>query len=133
MSGKSKENIKGFYGRFVQDANITDMVKDKKYSEALVALNPDSLDPDGMNTLGFVTYDALNVNVNKNKVKDLYCSSEFKKYPDAYTYSTLICGLLNDYLTNNKFDEQRLKRAEKYFAEMDSEKSYLLEVVKEIN
>lgn len=132
LSGKNKENVKGFYGRFVEDANLADLVKNKKYTEALSVLNPESLDPNGMNSLEFITYDALNVNVNKKNVKSLYCSEMFKKYPDAYTYSSLICGLLNDYLTNNKFDNQRLKRAEKYFAEMDPDKAYLLEVVKEI-
>jgi hypothetical protein len=133
LSGKNKDHVKGFYGRFVEDANLADLVKNKKYSEALSVLNPESLDPNGMNSLEFITYDVLNVNVHKKNVKKLYCAEEFKKYPDAYTYSILVCGLLNDYLTNNKFDEQRLKRAEKYFAEMDREKAYLLEVVKEIN
>lgn len=132
LTGKNKDNVKGFYARFIQDANLVDLVKDKKYSEALAALNPEGMDQEGMNSLEFITYDALNVNLNKKNVKKLYCSTEFKNYPDAYTYSVLVCGLLNDYLTNNKFDEQRLKRAEKYFAEMDSGKSYLLEVVKEI-
>lgn len=132
LAGKNKTNIKGFYGRFVEDANLVDLIKNKKYSEALSVLNPEALDPNGMNSLDFISYDALNVNVNKKNVKSLYCTEEFKKYPEAYTYSILICGLLNDYLTNDKFDEHRLKRAEKYFAEMDSEKAYLLEVVKEI-
>lgn len=132
LSGDNQKNIKGFYGRFIQDENLSDLIKSKNYLKALSILNPNDLDPKGINSLEFIIYDALNVHINKKKVKNLYCSEEYKKYPDSYTYSVLICGLLSDYLATNKFDEKRLKRATKYFAEIDREKSYLLEVVKEI-
>lgn len=132
LSGKNKNNIKGFYGRFVEDANLAELIKSKKYSDALSVLNPEGLDPKGMNSLEFISYDVLNVYVNKKNVKNLYCSNEFRKYPNAYTYSVLLCGLLNDYLTKSVFDESRMKRALNYFSEVDREKSYLLDVVKEI-
>ena len=108
------------------------MIKNKKYSEALNTIKPEALDSKGINSLEIMSYDVLNVVKNKKGVKSLYCTKEFVKYPEAYTYSVLLCGLLNDYLSKNQFDEKRLKRAESYFSQLDKEKSYLLDVVKEI-
>lgn len=131
LSGKNTNAVTGFYGQFVKEENLVDLVKAKKYAEALSMLNPEKIG-EGDITIEVIIYDSLNVALNKKNVKTLFCEKEFKKYPNAYTYSTLTCGLLSDYLKKSKFDPERLKRAESYFAEMDSEKSYLLEVVKEI-
>lgn len=132
LTGKNSESVKGFYGQFNQESNLVDLVKSKKYSEAMAMINPASLKGNDNLNLEVIIYDTLNVALNKKAVKELNCTAEYKKYPDAYTYSTLICGLLNDYIDLSKFNSDRLKRAENYFSHDNTEKAYLLEVVKEI-
>lgn len=132
LTGKDTNPVKGFLGQFSSEANLVELVKNKQYEEVLSKLNPEALGTEGNMNLETIIYDSVNVALNKKNVKELHCLPQFKKYPKAYTYSVLICGLLNDYLANSKFNPERLKRAESYFNEMDKEKSYLLEVVKEI-
>lgn len=130
LSGKKNPDIKGFYAHFLDEENLISLVKNKEYQKALSVLNPQAFE-NSDNSSQAIIYDALNVSVHKKNVKKLYCEKEFKQYPNAYTYTVLICGLLNDYLTNSKFDEKRLARAERYFAE-EKDRMYLLEMVKEI-
>lgn len=130
LSGKKNEEIKGFYAHFLNEENLTSLIKNKEYQKALSSLNPQALE-NSDNSSEAIIYDALNVSVHKKNVKNLFCEKELKQYPDAYTYTVLICGLLNDYLTTSKFDEKRLARAERYFAE-EKNRMYLLEMVKEI-
>lgn len=130
LTGKSKKAVKGFYGQFVSEANLIELVKSKQYAEALSKLNPERMGGVDNTNLETIIYDLLNVKLNKKKA--LACSDEYKKYPNAYTYSILICGLLNDYVNTSKLNPERLKRAEKYFAEEAPDKSYMLEVVKEM-
>ncbi len=126
-----KGEVSGFYGYFSEESNLTELVKNKEYEKALGRLNPKAL-KDGQNSFNAIVYDTLNVNVNKKNVKELYCMPEYKKFPNAYTYSTLLCGLLNDYLANGKFDQKRFKRAQTYFTEDNQEKKYLFEAVEGI-
>lgn len=130
LSGKKNPDIKGFYAHFLNEENLTSLIKNKEYEKALSTLNPQALE-NADNSAEAVIYDALNVSVHQKNVKNLYCEKEYKQYPDAYTYTVLICGLLDDYLKNSKFDPKRLARAEKYFAE-EKERMYLLDMVKEI-
>lgn len=132
LTGKNKNEVRGFFGQFSSEANLVELVKSKQYKEVLTKLNPEALGAEGSMNLETIIFDSVNVALNKKNVKSLYCTPQYKKYPKAYTYSILICGLLTDYLEKSKFDPARLKRAESYFNEMDKEKSYLLEVVKEI-
>lgn len=132
LTGKSKEAVKGFYGQFVSEANLIGLVKSKQYAEAFSKLNPERMGGVDNTNLETIIYDLLNVKINKGHVKTLACNDEYKKYPNAYTYSILICGLLNDYMNTSKLNPERLKRAEKYFTEEAPDKSYMLEVVKEM-
>ena len=126
-----KGTVEGYYGQFTEETNLINLIKNKEYLKALVSLNPKSLKK-SQNNFNIIVYDALNVSVNKKKVKELYCSDDLKKYPKAYTYSTLICGLLTDYISKSFFDEKRLKRARTYFTEENQDKKYLLDMVEEL-
>lgn len=130
LSGKKNPDIKGYYAHFLDEENLISLIKNKEYQKALSVLNPQALEQSN-NSSEAVIYDALNVSVHKKNVKNLYCQKEFKQYPDAYTYTVLICGLLDDYLKKSTFDPKRMARAERYFAE-EKDRKYLLEMVKEI-
>jgi hypothetical protein len=129
--GNSSEPIRGFYARFNQEENLIGMLKNKEFIKAFSSLKPESL-KESNNSLEIIIYDSLNVLVNKKAAKNLYCEADYKKYPDSYSYSILICGLLHDYLQNGYFDKNRLVRAEAFFKEEASDKKYLLDMVKEI-
>lgn len=131
LAGKHSGEVKGFYGRFVQEGNLVNLVKKKNYKEALSKLNPAGMEEGGAN-LEVIIYDSLNVALYKKNVKKLYCLDDYNKHPNAYTYSVLICGLLNDYIEKSDFNSERMKRAQKYFSEEDKEKAYLLDIIKEM-
>lgn len=132
LTGKSSSPVKGFYGPFAKESSLVELFKNKKYSDVLVAINPEALESDEQITLETIIYDSANVALNKKSVKKMYCMPEYKKYPNAYTYGVLLCGLLNDYVETSKFNAERLKRAETYFSKDNTDKAYLFEVVKEI-
>lgn len=132
LTGKSTTVVKGFYGPFAQEGALVELMKNKKYAEVLASINPEALESDDQISLETIIYDVANVALNKKSVKKMYCTPEFKKYPNAYTYGVLVCGLLSDYLEVSKFNAERFKRAESYFSKDNVEKSYLFEAVKEI-
>lgn len=123
--------IQGFYGMYTTDENFKNLLKSKQYEKAFSLLNPEGMKT-SEDSLRITSYDTLNVMLNKKNVKELHCNKEFKEFPDAYAYSTLICGLLNDYLKTGTFSANRMKRAETYFKEEAQEKKYLLDMVREI-
>lgn len=123
--------IDGYYGQFAEETNVINLIKNKEYLKALANLNPKGIKK-SKNNFNIIVYDALNVAVNKKKVKELNCLEDLIKYPKAYTYSTLLCGLLSDYLSAGSFDEKRLKRARTYFAEENQDKKYLFDMVEEL-
>lgn len=129
LSGKGE--VPGFYGYFAEESNLIELIKNKEFEKGLSVINPDAL-KQSQDSFNIIAYDTLNVAVNKKNVKELYCAPEYKKYPNAYTYSIILCGLLSDYLKQGKFDEKKLARAQTYFKEENQEKKYLLEAVEGI-
>ncbi len=128
---ESPENIPGFYGMYATEAQFKNLIADKKYEKALAFVNPNGLTKSS-DSFNIISYDILNVLVNKKNVKNLYCSDELKKYPDAYAYSTLLCHLLSDYMKGGKMQKANLVRAEKYFKSNSAEVKFLFDAVKEI-
>jgi hypothetical protein len=128
---ESPENIPGFYGMYATEAQFKNLIADKKYDKALAFVNPNGLKKTS-DSFNIISYDILNVLVNRKNVKGLYCSDELKKYPDAYAYSTLLCHLLSDYMKGGKMQKANLARAEKYFKSNSAEVRFLFEAVKEI-
>jgi hypothetical protein len=126
------KEITGFYGRFAHEENLINLLKNKEYQKAFSNLNPNAM-INAEDDFNITVFDSLNVLLNKKSVNALFCNKQFKKYPTSYAYNIIICGLLNDYLHNGKFDSKHLKRAEKYFKNEDIEKYYLLTMIKEIN
>nr|BDT27981.1 hypothetical protein BHI3_14470 [Bacteriovorax sp. HI3] len=129
LSGKGE--VPGFYGYFAEESNLIELIKNKEFEKGLSVINPDAL-KQSQDSFNIIAYDTLNVAVNKKNVKELYCAPEYKKYPNAYTYSIILCGLLSDYLKQGKFDAKKLARAQTYFKEENQEKKYLLEAVEGI-
>ena len=125
----AKENSS--FTKYISEENFERMLKTKEYQQAFLKLNPEKIKI-SQNSLHVTAFDTLNVLLNKKKVKELYCNKEYKKYPDAYAYSMIVCGLLNDYLKTGHFTDKKMKVAEEYFTKSGSEKKYLLEMLKEI-
>lgn len=131
LSDKKAKPVDGFYATFAREENLINLIKNKEYQKAFVGINPEAVKKSDDN-FNITVYDSLNVVLNKKNVKTLNCTAQYKKYPKAYTYSTIICGLLTDYLKSGKFSDKKIKIAENYFSNDNPEKSYLLEMVKEI-
>lgn len=129
--GSGTKPVKGFYARYTMEENLIDMLKKKEYLKAFSSLNPEAL-KESKSSFDITVYDILNVLINKKTVKNLYCDEDYKKYPDSYAYSVLICGLLNDYLEKGSFNQKRMEKTEKYFNEEASDKNYLLAMIKDV-
>lgn len=72
LTGKGK--VSGFYGFYSNESALIDAVKNKEFEKGLSMINPEGL-KGSQDNLNIVTYDALNVAVNKKKVKkSLLCS-----------------------------------------------------------
>ncbi|MDD4973740.1 MAG: hypothetical protein PHY93_05285 [Bacteriovorax sp.] len=131
LSDKKAKQIDGFYATFAREEDLINLLKNKEYQKAFISINPAGLKK-STNNFNITVYDSLNVLMNKKGVKELNCATEYKKYPKAYTYSIIICGLLTDYLESGKFSDKKMKRATSYFLNDNPEKNYLFELVKEI-
>lgn len=128
---ESPENIPGFYGQYATEEQFKNLITDKKYDKALAFINPNVL-AENNDSFTVISYDTLNILVNKKNVTKLYCSEELKKYPDAYAYGPLICQLLTDYLKSGKMQKGNLARTEKYFKTNSPNMKFLFEAVKGI-
>ena len=126
-----KELVPGFFGTFASEENLINLLKEKDYDQAFSLISPKNLD-ESTNDFNIIVYDLLNVFHNKKNVKKLFCDKQFKQYPNSFAYSTILCGLLNDYLKNNEFSSDRIKMAEIYFKQENTDKKYLYEIAIEI-
>lgn len=132
LNNKEIKKVDGFYGAFAQEENLINLIKNKEYLKAFSAINPEAVKK-STNNFNIIVYDSLNTLINKNKVKELYCAKDYQLHPKAYTYSVILCGLLTDYKSTSQFSVEKMKRAENYFSNDNTEKMYLLEMVKEIS
>jgi TPR repeat protein len=125
-----KNNIKGYYGHFLQDENLVNLLKNGSFDEAFSLLNPDKI-KGSTNDIGIITYDVLNVYINKKATKELFCEKNLKLYPNSFAASIVLCVLLTDYLKLGAYTDKNLKRAKLYFDE-NPERQYLFDIVKKI-
>ncbi len=130
-SDNSSELVEGFYGMFAHEENLINLLKNKDYHKAFELLSPTSLS-ESTNDFNIIVYDSLNVFINHKKIKKLFCDKQYQKYPNSFSYSTLICGLLNDYLQFGKFSDKKIKMADIYFNQENKDKKYLYDIVREI-
>jgi uncharacterized protein YlxP (DUF503 family) len=125
------KEVSGLYGAFVQEEKLINLIEQKDYQKAFSLFNAKEI----MNTtddFNIVIYDTLNVLLHKKAVQTLFCYKQYQKYPKAYVYNIILCGLLNDYLQQGKLDPKHLKRAESYFQKDDKRKMYLLKMLKDL-
>lgn len=128
---KEPPKIEGFYGRFAQEENLINLIKAKDYQKAFSLLNPEGV-ARSTNDFNITVYDSLNVVLKKKNAGQLYCSKQYKQYPDSFAMSTIVCSLLTDYLQKGKFDDKHVKTANLYFKE-NSDKQYIYDLVNELN
>lgn len=131
MSSEPQKAVSGFYGAYVREENLKNLLKDKKYQKAFSLFSEDGIKK-SEDSFNVVVYDTLNILLNKKSVKHLYCDKEYKENLHAYVNSVLICGLLNDYLESGKFSDKKMKKAERYFLKTDAKNNFLLDMVKDI-
>lgn len=125
-----KEKPMPFLSTFAIDEKVKTLIKAKKYNEALAYFKPDSLKT-SEDQLNVITYDLLNLKVNSNADKTLYCQRAYEVRPTAYTYSAILCGLLKSKQTGTP-SAQSLQRARTYFSEDNKAHAYLFDLYKEI-
>ncbi|OUR99622.1 hypothetical protein A9Q84_00965 [Halobacteriovorax marinus] len=123
---------KGFYNFEIRKVQFEELIKKKKYRMALA-----KLDPNGVSDAGVqyeILYDLLRVLVLKKSIKSsqLLCAPRYKKFPDDYSYTMMICGSLHEYLKHSKVSNKSISQLEKYFSKRYSDKSYLLLALKEL-
>jgi hypothetical protein len=128
---ENKEIIAGFFGAFASEENLINLIKSKDYDQAFSLISPKNLD-ESNNDFNIIVYDLLNVFHNKKSVKKLYCDKQFNQYPNSFAYSTILCGLINDYLKTNDFSAARIKMADVYFKKENTDKLYLYDLAQEI-
>ena len=127
-----KDLVIGFFGTFSSEENLINLLKKKDYDQAFSMISPKNLD-ESSNDFNIIVYDLLNVFHNKKNVKKLFCDKQFNQYPNSFAYSTILCGMMNDYLKTNQFSAARIKMADIYFKKENTDKQYLYDLAQEIN
>jgi len=112
------------FGYQLAKSDLKKIIIKKNYIKAFSMLNRDAI-AKSKNLSMSITYDLLNVLVYKNKKTKLVCKKPFLKYPNSYTYSMLICGILIDYLKNNKISSTKMSELNNYFNKRFENKRYL--------
>ncbi len=120
-----------YYASYVIEAQIKVLMKLKKYPEALVKLNALEVASSKDNSL-ILSFDLLRFLTNAADKNKLLCKKQFDQYPKAYTYSSILCGLVIQKISAKKIASKDLKRAEIYFKEDNPSFSYLFDLFKEI-
>lgn len=116
------------YGDYARMRQLENNIQKREYIKAYLALNPNGLENADIGLK--ITYDLLNVIVNRSIVKKLFCEKLYNKYPNDYSYPMKICRILKDYLKEGRVDQQHIVNLEEYFESNYKDKVYLLEAVK---
>lgn len=120
----------GMFSFYTSQMTFKDGVKNKEYTELLARFNVEKLAEADYDAA--MRYDLVHVLARKKMVNHLFCSDKIKPYRDAFVPSVMICIVLEDYLKGEKITDDKLKRLEKYFKEIDDRDIYLLNAVKEL-
>jgi hypothetical protein len=122
--------IKGFYGHYAQLSDIQDDIKNHEYPKALSAFNEQAIENASIDLK--ITYDLLNVLVNKKNVGKLLCSPSLTKYPGSYSYGIMLCEVLSKFLRDGKVENKDFDKLNDYFKTTHTEKKYLLHAASEL-
>jgi tetratricopeptide (TPR) repeat protein len=135
-SAEQRENnsaISNYFGHLFYDIEMRTLIKEKKFSEALLQMNPDGI---MFSTIvQKTTYDLLNILVNKKSVKKLLCEDTYKNYPKAFSYSMKICASLIKYRDGKWIGATRsadLHDLKVYFSKRNQDMSYLYDALNEL-
>lgn len=121
----------GYYGSFVVDAQIKELIKNKKYSDALLKFNAQEMQKSSDSAL-VLTYDLLTLVKTPSQKFIPLCKKAYDKKPNAYTYSAILCDLVIKKVNHKKIATADLERAHLYFKEDDTQYAYLFDFFKEI-
>jgi hypothetical protein len=117
----------------LSEKELEHKIKSKQYHEALLMMNGPSIKESG--NIGLqVIFDALRT-VNQLIIndQDLYCRPTLDNFPNSYTYSMLICGALVEYQKSNAISKKTIETLKEYFKKHFNSKSYLLDVLNDVN
>ena len=107
----SKEEIetleKGPFSYRYRMSNLDQLIKSKKYAQALSLINPLEIDGEMISTI--VRYDLLNRLVTPKGKNKLKCESTLEKYPKSQSYSIKICKSLLEFTRYGKVSKATLK------------------------
>jgi len=119
-----------FYGVTAREKVFHDSLKSKNYEKALSLMNPMHVKDAGI--IAQVQYDLLRTLAKKDINHQLLCSETFEKYGKIYSYSMMICSILQDYQKTKKVDSKNIQELESYFKAQANKESALLEMVKDL-
>jgi hypothetical protein len=115
----------------IDEESLEKLIMHKSYEKAFHALPKIKVEQSKSHHY-MIVYDLLHVRLKKRKVKILLCRDFNKQDPEAYTYPSLICDLLMDYLDDGKIQDRNLHSIEEYFLKHDQKKFYLYYLAREL-
>ena len=124
---------KGIYSFEIKNIKFEELIKQKKYAMALSQMDSEGVKEAG--TQYKILYDLLRTLVLKKNItkSELYCSKKYKKFPNDYSYTRMICKSLHEYLDKSLISNSNIKELEDYFGKRYSEKRYLISALKDLN
>ncbi len=124
----------GLFGAPARWSMLEKLMREKKFNEAFALINPKGVEQSSLPHR--ITYDLLNVLVNRRKAGNLFCADDLKKYPDAYSYSIRLCKILSSYIEKGAVDPAAWQSLESFFKENNEsavqDKRYLVAAAEEL-
>jgi hypothetical protein len=129
-SGEDLEGLTTFLASVGISQRFTQLMKAGHYAQALSLVNNEQV---GDSTIVIKTKVDLLRSLTRGRAQsELLCADTFAQYPNAYSYSMMICSILHDYQKEGTLNLETFKRLEEYFKHDHKHESYLLQMVKKL-
>ena len=129
--GTEEKVLLGPYAPQALNQKIVDLIKQKKFAIAFKIFPVDNLKEGSLPQK--VTYDALHVMVKKQSVKSLFCLEDYNRYPNAFSYSIILCKGLKHYLKEGKVKPSHLQELKSYFSKNAQDRDFLFIILDELS
>lgn len=125
-----RAQVAGYLRQAAREKNFAQAMKDHDYLLALSYINLERVPESGI--IMQTKVDLLRSLTGGPSGRELFCAPTFKKHPNAFSYSMMICSLLHDYHARRPLDQQKLSQLEDYFKTNHQHEVYLLDLVKKL-
>lgn len=124
--------LAGCTPRHGQEGSLASLMTQGRYAEALARFHPEGVRHADIGTQA--TYDLLRVLVERPPpaFDELLCAPVYARYPNSYSYSMKLCGILDSHLNEAQVSDAQIADLETFLRENYRQLRYLAAAARDL-